>query len=50
MASSGTALSLFKVLIKPSLHNNITTVAGYYYNYSTKQRVSALLSHQGTKM
>ena len=32
-------------LIKPYLHNNITTVAGYYYKYSTKQHVSALLGH-----
>jgi len=24
------------VLIKPYLHNNITTAADYYYNYSTK--------------
>ena len=35
----------YNVLIKPSLHNNITTVADYYYNYSTKQHVSALLGH-----
>jgi len=33
------------VLVKPSLYDNITTAANYYYNYSTKQRVSALLGH-----
>ena len=33
------------VLIRPPLYNNVTTVAGYYYNYSTKQHVSALLGH-----
>jgi len=27
-------LQLRNVLIKPSLHNNITTVTDYYYNYS----------------
>jgi len=33
------------VLIKPSLHNNIITVADYCYNYLAKQHVSALLGH-----
>jgi len=37
-------LVLFNVLVKPSLHNNIITVANYY-NYLAKQHVSALLGH-----
>ena len=38
-------ISWCNLLIKPSLHNNIITVADYYYNYSIKQHVSALLGH-----
>jgi len=35
----------WQVLVKPSLHNNIITVADYSYNYVAKQHASALLGH-----
>jgi len=38
-------LNLLSVLIKPSLHNNIITVADYCYNYLAKQHILALLGH-----
>ena len=42
-ASNGTDLN--KVLIKPSLYNNVIIDADYCYNYWAKQHVSALLGH-----